>query len=171
MSSKTKLEIDFGGGIKTENDLQKAFENGASKLNIGSLAIENQSLFISWLNKYGKDKIMLSADVRNEKITINGWQEDSGIDIISLIRNYKEKGLENVVCTDVSKDGTLQGPSIYLYNKILNNFPEIKLIASGGISCISDIDKLNQIKVFGVIIGKAIYENRIQLCELKKYAD
>lgn len=169
ISTNTKLKIDFGGGIKSEKDLEIAFENGASQLNIGSTAIKDKELFLSWLQKYGSDKIILSADVKNEEIAVSGWQENSGINIFDFLKDYIAKGINHVVCTDVSKDGTLQGTAVVLYKKIISQFPNIKLVASGGISVIDDIDELSKIPVYGVIIGKAIYENKIQLKDLKKY--
>lgn len=169
ISSQTKLKIDFGGGIKSDNDLKIAFENGANQLNIGSMAVKNKELFLSWLQKYGSEKIILSADVKNEEIAVSGWQENSGINLFGFLEEYINKGIQHVVCTDVSKDGTLQGTAIGLYRKILMQFPEIKLIASGGISCIKDVEELTDTAVSGVIIGKAIYENKISLNDLKKF--
>jgi phosphoribosylformimino-5-aminoimidazole carboxamide ribotide isomerase len=171
ISTKTKLKIDFGGGIKSDKDLEIAFANGASQLNIGSIAVKNKDLFLSWLQKFGSDKIILSADVKNEEIAVSGWQENSGIFLFDFLKEYMEKGIQNVVCTDVSKDGTLQGTAIDLYKKILARFNNLKLIASGGISKIEEVEELSKTDVAGVIIGKAIYENRIQLKELQKYVD
>ncbi|MDF1546789.1 MAG: 1-(5-phosphoribosyl)-5-[(5-phosphoribosylamino)methylideneamino]imidazole-4-carboxamide isomerase [Bacteroidales bacterium] len=169
ISTKTNLKIDFGGGIKSDKDLEIAFENGATQLNIGSTAVKDKNLFLNWLQKYGSDKIILSADVKNEEIAVNGWQENSGINIFSFINDYLANGINHVVCTDVSKDGTLQGTSVVLYQRIMEQFPDIKLVASGGISVIEDIEELLHMPIYGVIIGKAIYENRIQLKDLKKF--
>jgi phosphoribosylformimino-5-aminoimidazole carboxamide ribotide isomerase len=169
ISTQTRLKIDFGGGIKSDKDLEIAFENGANQLNIGSIAIKNKELFLRWLQKFGSEKIILSADVKNEEIAVSGWQENSGINLFDFLQDYLSKGIKHVVCTDVSKDGTLQGTAIDLYEKILKQFPDIKLIASGGISNIIDVDELSKTTVSGVIIGKAIYENKIQLKELHKY--
>jgi phosphoribosylformimino-5-aminoimidazole carboxamide ribotide isomerase len=169
ISSQTKLKIDFGGGIKSDKDLEIAFENGANQLNVGSIAVRNKELFLSWLQKYGSEKIILSADVKNEEIAISGWQENSGINLFDFLNDYLEQGVKHVVCTDVSKDGTLQGTAIELYNKILKQFPAIKLIASGGISKIEDVEELSKTPISGVIIGKAIYENKIKLHELRKF--
>jgi phosphoribosylformimino-5-aminoimidazole carboxamide ribotide isomerase len=169
ISSQTKLQIDFGGGIKSDKDLEIAFENGANQLNIGSLAVKNKELFVNWLQKYGNEKIILSADVINEEIAISGWQENSGINLFNFLDDYLKQGIKHVVCTDVSKDGTLQGTAIDLYNKILKQFPDIKLIASGGISNIEDVEELSKTTVSGVIIGKAIYESKISLKDLHKY--
>jgi phosphoribosylformimino-5-aminoimidazole carboxamide ribotide isomerase len=171
ISTETKLIIDFGGGIKSNKDLEIAFENGAKQLNIGSVAVKDKELFLSWLQKYGNEKIILSADVKNEEIAISGWQENSGINLFGFLEEYLTKGIQHVVCTDVSKDGTLQGTAIDLYNKIVKKFPTIKLIASGGISNIKDVEELAKTSVSGVIIGKAIYENRIQLIDLQKYVN
>lgn len=169
ISTQTNLEIDFGGGIKSDKDLEIAFENGASKLNIGSIAVKDKALFLSWLQKYGSEKIMLSADVKNEQIAISGWQENSGIDIFDFLKEYIQQGIKYVVCTDVSKDGTLLGTAVNLYKKIMDQFPTINLVASGGISSIKDVEELTQMPIYGVIIGKAIYENKIQLNELHKF--
>jgi phosphoribosylformimino-5-aminoimidazole carboxamide ribotide isomerase len=169
ISSQTKLKIDFGGGIKSDKDLEIAFENGANQLNIGSIAVKNKELFLSWLQKYGSEKIILSADVKNEEIAVSGWQENSGINLFDFLEEYINKGIQHVVCTDVSKDGTLQGTAIGLYRKILLQFPKIKLIASGGISSIKDVEELTETITSGVIIGKAIYENKISLTELHKF--
>ena len=169
--SQTNLHVDFGGGIKSGKDLEIAFENGAKQLNIGSTAVKDKDLFLSWLERFGRDKIILSADVKNEEIAVSGWKENSGINIFNFLEDYTKAGINHVVCTDVSKDGTLQGTAIELYHKILAQFTEIKLVASGGISSIEDLEELTWTNIYGVIIGKAIYENRIQLKELQKYVD
>lgn len=171
ITSQTNLKVDFGGGIKSEKDLEIAFDNGANQLNIGSTAVKDKDLFLGWLEKYGSDKIILSADVKNEEIAVSGWQENSGINIFNFLADYIAKGINHVVCTDVSKDGTLQGTANELYSKILDQFPQIKLVASGGISKIEDVEALTKMPVYGVIIGKAIYENKIQLKDLRKYVD
>lgn len=171
ITSQTNLKVDFGGGIKSEKDLEIAFDNGANQLNIGSTAVKDKELFLGWLGKYGSDKIILSADVKNEEIAVSGWQENSGINIFNFLADYIAKGINHVVCTDVSKDGTLQGTANELYSKILDQFPQIKLVASGGISKIEDVEALTKMPVYGVIIGKAIYENKIQLKDLRKYVD
>ena len=169
ISTKTKLKIDFGGGIKSDKDLEIAFENGANQLNIGSTAVKDKALFLNWLKKYGSEKIILSADVKSEMIAVSGWQEDSGINIFEFLKDYTTEGIKYVVCTDVSKDGTLKGTAVELYSKIMAQFPDLKLVASGGISSIKDVEELTQMPFYGVIIGKAIYENKIQLKELQKY--
>lgn len=171
IATQTSLLVDFGGGIKTETDLLCAIENGARQVNIGSMAVKDKDLFIKCLHKYSPEKIILSADVLNEQIAINGWQENSGINLFGFLNEFVAEGIQNVVCTDVSKDGTLHGPAIELYLKILDRFPDIRLIASGGVSCLQDIEALSGTSVNGVIIGKAIYENRIELKDLMKYVD
>ncbi len=168
---KTNLKIDFGGGIKSDNDLKIAFENGANKITAGSIAVKNKQQVLSWINKYGNEKIILGADVKSENIAINGWKVNTNLNVFNFISDYHKNGIKNVICTDISKDGMLEGTSVDLYKKILEKFPDIKLIASGGVINISELDLLIDINVNGVIIGKAIYENRITLKELQKYVD
>ena len=167
--SNTNLHVDFGGGIKSDKDLETALENGAKQLNIGSIAVKDKNLFLKWLKTYGSDKIILSADVINEEIAVSGWQENSGINIFDFLDDYIRQGINHVVCTDVSKDGTLQGTATVLYNKILSQFPDIRLVASGGISSIEDLYELSKTNINGVIIGKAIYENKISLKDLEDF--
>ncbi|MDN3723471.1 1-(5-phosphoribosyl)-5-[(5-phosphoribosylamino)methylideneamino]imidazole-4-carboxamide isomerase [Aequorivita sp. SDUM287046] len=179
IASKTSLIIDFGGGLKSDNDLKIAFENGANQITGGSIAVKNPSIYMGWLQKYGSQKIILGADARNEKVAINGWKENSKENLFPFIQNYVENGIEYIICTDISKDGMLQGPSFDLYQKIITKLPannpklfngnEIKLIASGGISTISDLPKLALLGCEGAILGKAIYENRISLKQLENY--
>ncbi len=169
IASKTKLKIDFGGGIKTSEDIDDAFNLGASMVSIGSVAIKNSELFFSWIKKYGPEKILLGADVKNEKLAINGWLDLTNVFILDFIKLNIINGLTTVFCTDISKDGLLKGPSIDLYKKILIEFPKINLIASGGVSNLKDIEELKKVGCSGVIIGKAIYEERIKLTDLKKY--
>ena len=178
IASQTSLKIDFGGGLKTDKDLMNAFESGANQITGGSIAVTDPETFKSWLQQYGSEKIILGADAKNEKVAISGWMEDSDLELIPFIKKYVEAGIEYVICTDISKDGMLEGPSIDLYRKILNcdqmsgraqSRPILKLIASGGISTIEELPKLAEIGCEGVIIGKAIYENRISLRELEKY--
>ena len=169
IASKTKLKIDFGGGLKSDNDLRIAFESGANQITGGSIAIKNPTIFAEWIFKYGADKIILGADANNEKVAISGWLEESDEDLIPFIQNYQEKGIQYVICTDIAKDGMLEGPSFDLYEKILKQSPKIKLIASGGISTFDELPKLVQLGCEGTIIGKAIYENRITLKQLEKY--
>ncbi len=165
----TSLKVDFGGGIKSDESIRLAFECGASQVTGGSIAVKDEKLFTSWIVKYGTEKIILGADVLNEKIAINGWQDNSGINLFEYIANYKNKGIEYIICTDISKDGVLKGSSIGLYRKLIQQFPEIKLIASGGVTDISELNELESIGMNGVIIGKAIYENKITLTQLEAY--
>jgi len=169
IASKTNLKIDFGGGLKSDKDLQIAFNSGANQITGGSIAVKNPEIFESWIAKFGADKIILGADCNNEKIAVSGWQEESDLEVIPFIKNYQSKGISYVICTDISKDGMLEGPSFELYQRILENTPKIKLIASGGISTFDEIPKLADMNCEGVIIGKAIYENRISLKQLENY--
>lgn len=169
IATHTSLHIDFGGGVQSDEDIRIAFEAGAEKITGGSVAINNPSLFEKWLKQYGADKIILGADVKDEKIAVAGWQESSEIDIISFLRQYKAKGVEQIICTDISKDGLLQGTGVELYKKIKIHFPSLQIIASGGVASIDDIKTLNQMDLEGVIIGKAIYEGRITLKELADF--
>jgi len=169
ITSQTKLVVDFGGGIKTEQEINQLFDCGIKQVNIGSLAVKNPSQVFQWLSQFGAEKIILSADVKNELISISGWQENSNHNITDFVNSYKPNGLRYVTCTDIAVDGMLTGPNIDLYKKLLNSFPDIKLIASGGVSSTQDLDALKVIKVNGVIIGKAIYEGRIELEDLLKY--
>jgi len=169
ISAKTNLIIDFGGGLKTDNDLRIAFECGASMVTGGSIAVKNPEIFISWIEKYGGDKIILGADVKDEKIAVGGWIETTDLDLMPFVKNYMDKGINKVICTDISKDGMLAGPAIELYSKMLDKEPSMYLIASGGVSSIKDIEILEQNNVPAVITGKAIYEGRIKLSELKTF--
>jgi phosphoribosylformimino-5-aminoimidazole carboxamide ribotide isomerase len=168
IASRTSLTIDFGGGVKSDEDLIIAFENGAQLVTIGSVAVTDPELFDKWFAKYGREKIILGADVKNEKIAVKGWTEESKIELLPFLDNYFHKGVEQVVCTDIARDGMLSGPNIDLYKRILEKYATLHLIASGGVSCIDDIKKLNEAKVPAVIIGKALYENKITLEELEK---
>lgn len=171
LASKTKLTIDFGGGIKTEKDVQIVFECGSAYATVGSIAVKEQEIFIGWLQKFGAEKFLLGADVRDEKLTISGWTEKTEIWIYDFIQDYMEKGVQQIFCTDVAKDGALEGPSEELYKAITEKFPQLYFIASGGVSSIDDVYRLEEIGCKGVIIGKAIYENRIAIGDLKKFAD
>jgi phosphoribosylformimino-5-aminoimidazole carboxamide ribotide isomerase len=166
ITSETNLTVDFGGGIKTDDDMGKAFENGARMVTVGSVAVTHPELFESWLRKYGPERIILGADVRNGRISINGWKEDSGEDLLPFLQQYIEMGVKNVLCTEISKDGTLTGPAITLYKKLMEAYPTLHLIASGGVSCIDDIKELEAAGIPAVVFGKAIYEGRIDLKEL-----
>ncbi len=169
IAGKTKLHIDFGGGIQSDEDLKIAFEYGAKQITGGSIAVKDRALFLSWLKSYGAERIILGADVNNNKITISGWQEDSALEIERFLEDYMDQGIKYVISTDVSKDGALQGPSYDLYHRITDQFPDIALIASGGVSGLADLERLNELPLFGVIVGKAIYEGRIKLKDLSTF--
>jgi phosphoribosylformimino-5-aminoimidazole carboxamide ribotide isomerase len=169
IANHTQLIIDAGGGIKTEEDLKVVLSSGAKQANIGSLAVSKPDVVFDWINRFGSEVIILSADVKGNQVAVAGWMENSGIELNDLMRKYVENGLRYVVCTDISKDGMLQGPSIDLYKQLLTDFPAVQLIASGGVATIEDVDTLNTIGVNGVIIGKAIYEGRIKLSELGRF--
>ena len=166
ITNKTHLTVDFGGGIKTDEDIEKAFAAGASMVTIGSIAVTNPDLFMGWLEKYGAERIILGADVRHGKISINGWKEDSSEDLLPFLKKYVDAGVSNVLCTEISKDGTLAGPAIELYQSIMAAYPELHLIASGGVSSIEDIHALDAAGIPAVVFGKAIYEGKINLNEL-----
>ncbi len=168
IASNTSLVIDFGGGVQSDEDIEIAFNSGASMVTGGSIAVRNKELFTSWITRYGADKIILGADCKDHKIAVSGWQEATSVEVIPFIGDYNQKGISKVVCTDISKDGMLQGPSIDLYKDILNVFPNLYLIASGGVSCFQDILDLEKSGVPAVILGKAIYENRVTLKELSR---
>jgi phosphoribosylformimino-5-aminoimidazole carboxamide ribotide isomerase len=163
---RTHLCVDFGGGIKTDDDIETAFANGAEMVTVGSIAVTNPDLFISWLQIYGADRLILGADVRNGKISINGWKEDSTEDLLPFLKKYIDAGVKNVLCTEISKDGTLQGPAIDLYKRVMQEYPDLHLIASGGVSSIDDIRALDAAGIPAVVFGKAIYEGKIDLHEL-----
>jgi len=175
IASQTNLKIDFGGGLKSDNDLRIAFESGARQITGGSIAVKDAAVFKSWIEKYGADKIILGADAKDEKIAVSGWQEDSKKELIPFIQQYQQEGIQYVICTDISKDGMLEGPSFDLYKKILrdcvapNGVENLKLIASGGISTFDELPKLAEMGCEGTIIGKAIYEGRISLKQLEDY--
>jgi phosphoribosylformimino-5-aminoimidazole carboxamide ribotide isomerase len=166
VTAETNLVVDFGGGIKTDEDIEKAFAAGASMVTVGSIAVTQPDLFMGWLDKYGPERMILGADVRHGKISINGWKEDSTEDLLPFLRKYIEAGVRNVLCTEISKDGTLSGPAIGLYSEVMNAYPELHLIASGGVSSIDDIKALDAAGIPAVVFGKAIYEGRIDLREL-----
>ena len=167
IAASTTLSIDFGGGIKQDKDLKIVFESGAAYATIGSLAVKQRDVFVSWLNEYGADKFLLGADVKSEKIAVAGWLETTDIDIYDFLNDYVEHGIQQVFCTDVSKDGKLEGPSLDLYKKVIQQFPSLWFIASGGVSSMDDLYALKSIGCAGAIVGKAIYEGRIQLKDLK----
>ena len=169
VASNTKLKIDFGGGIKTTEDVHSVFNAGASFINIGSVAVKQPELVEEWIAQFSATKILLGADVKDENIMIHGWQQPANINIINYISAYIIKGINQIFCTDISKDGLLQGTSINLYKKIVKAFPELQLIASGGVSSIEDVEEVSAIGCSGVIIGKALYEGNIKLHQLKKF--
>jgi phosphoribosylformimino-5-aminoimidazole carboxamide ribotide isomerase len=169
IASQTSLKIDFGGGLKTDEDVKIAFESGARQITGGSIAVKNPTVFKNWLKIYGADKIILGADANNEKIAIGGWLEESEEELIPFVEKYLKSGISHVICTDIAKDGMLQGPSFSLYKKMLEQLPGLKLIASGGISKFEELPQLAAIGCEGTIIGKAIYENRISLKQLEQF--
>jgi len=169
VSSHTQIAIDFAGGINTDGDINKVFEYGASSVTIGSLTIKNRTLFGSWLISYGPKKLTMSADARNEEVLIRGWQKGTDVNLFDHIAYYYERGMKSVKCSDVDKDGTMQGPSFEMYKKILEKFPDIKLYASGGVGSMDDIKKLQDIGLYGVIFGKSFYEGKITLQSLADF--
>ena len=169
IATKTRLKIDFGGGLKSDSDLKIAFDSGAQQITGGSIAVKNPIQFLSWLETYGADKIILGADCLDQKIAIQGWQEESDKEVLGFIKDYVTKGVSYVICTDIAKDGMLQGPSFDLYETILKTINPVKLIASGGISSFEEVPKLAHLGCEGVIIGKAIYEGNISLKQLETY--
>jgi phosphoribosylformimino-5-aminoimidazole carboxamide ribotide isomerase len=169
IASKTSLKIDFGGGLKSNEDLHIAFNSGAKQITGGSIAVKDADTFEGWIEKYGSSKIILGADCNNENIAISGWQEESQLQVIPFIKGYRAKGVKYVICTDIAKDGMLEGPSFELYKQILQEAKDVKLIASGGITTIEDINKLEDLGCEGAIIGKALYEGRISLRELETF--
>jgi phosphoribosylformimino-5-aminoimidazole carboxamide ribotide isomerase len=168
VTTETQLVVDFGGGIKTDEDLEQAFAAGAKMVTVGSIAVTQPELFMRWLEKYGAERMILGADVRHGKISINGWKEDSSEDLLPFLRKYIDAGVKNVLCTEISKDGTLAGPAIDLYREVMAAYPQLHLIASGGVSSIEDIKALDAAGIPAVVFGKAIYEGRIDLRELKE---
>lgn len=164
--SSTSLVVDFGGGIKTEEDLNKAFDAGAHLVTIGSIAVQQPNLMLAWAEKYGTEHLILGADVRNGMVSINGWKEDSKEELNTFLAKYLNAGIKNVLCTEISKDGMLQGPAIDLYKKVMQTHPDCHLIASGGVSCLKDIEELDTAGIPSVVFGKAIYEGKIDMNEL-----
>jgi phosphoribosylformimino-5-aminoimidazole carboxamide ribotide isomerase len=168
--SQTSLTVDFGGGIQANEEIEKAFQLGASQVTGGSIAIKDSALFQEWIRKYGSERIILGADAKDRKIAVGGWEETTSEDLIPFVKNYVSKGISYVICTDVAKDGLLQGPSTELYQEILQEIPELKLIASGGVSSMKDLEELEKIGVYGAIVGKAYYEGRVSLEELASFS-
>lgn len=171
ITSKTHLKVDFGGGVKTDEDLEKAFDAGASLVTAGSIAITKPELYLEWLGKYGAEHLILGADVRNGRVSINGWKEDSNVELTDFLNRYMEAGTKNVLCTEISRDGMLQGPATELYKKVMSAHPQCHLIASGGVSSIQDIIDLEAAGIPSVVFGKAIYEGKIDLKSLIAWAE
>ncbi len=169
IATQTSLTIDFGGGLKSDDDLRIAFESGASMITGGSIAVKKPDTFLSWLEKFGAEKIILGADVKDEKIAVSGWIETTDVDLLPFVQKFMDKGVDKCICTDISKDGMLKGPSLELYKKMLAEMPSLYLIASGGVSSMKDIEQLEEAKVPAVITGKAIYEGRIKMEDLCRY--
>lgn len=167
LTTKTNLAVDFGGGVKNNKDLEIAFECGVQHVTGGSIAVKNRPLFMEWFDRYGANKIVLGADVKDRQIQISGWQEDTGIDLFDYLKVFYDKGFSYVICTDIDKDGLLQGTAIELYKEIIERFPKFRLIASGGVSSVDDVYRLDEAGLYGIIIGKAIYEGRITVDQLK----
>jgi len=167
IASGTRLIVDFGGGIKSNGDIQKAFENGASMVTIGSIAITNPVLLDEWMARYGSDKIILGADVKNNRVAISGWMNTTDRDLFEFLAEKKNAGIKKILCTDISKDGMLKGPAFGLYENVRRHFADFYLIASGGITTVKDVEDLGKMGINAVVIGKAIYENRISLDELR----
>lgn len=170
ITENTALKVDFGGGVKSDEAIEMAFAAGAHQITAGSIAVKNPDLVSNWIERYGAEKIILGADVKDEKIAINGWQEDSGLDLFNFLSGFVKQSVQYCICTDVSKDGLLQGPAFELYQKIMGQFPDLKLIASGGVSNMEDLHRLNEMGVYGTIVGKAYYEGRISLEELASFS-
>lgn len=166
ITTNTNLVVDFGGGIKTQEDIEKAFDAGASMVTVGSIAVTEPELFYEWFDKYGAHRMILGADVRNGKISINGWKEDSEMDLLPFLKGFIDKGVRNVLCTEISKDGTLQGPAIELYKEVMAAYPDLHLIASGGVSSTEDIFELERAGIPAVVFGKAFYEGKIDTGKL-----
>ncbi len=169
ISSQTNLVIDFGGGLKSDEDLEIAFNAGASMATGGSIAVKERDTFLHWIEKYGAEKIILGADAKDGMIAVSGWQESTSLHVIDFISEYHKKGVKKVISTDISRDGMLTGPSFDLYDEIMQKLPVVEIIASGGISSMNDILKLSEMDVPGVIVGKAIYEGKLDLNEIKEY--
>ena len=165
----TSLQVDFGGGIQADQEIEKAFSLGAKQVTGGSIAVKNPLLFDEWISKYGSGKIILGADAKDKMIAVGGWEETTTVELIPFIKGYVAKGLSYVICTDVAKDGLLQGPSVELYQEILQEIPGLKLIASGGVSSVKDLEDLEKCGVYGAIVGKAYYEGRVTLEELAAF--
>ena len=169
IASQTQLAVDFGGGVQSDDDLQRVLDAGAQQVTGGSIAVKRPEVFTNWLTRYGADKIILGADARDRHVAISGWQEQVTTDVVDFIADYQQKGVRYVICTDVAKDGLLQGPSFALYDEIRTKIPSVQLIASGGITTVDDLRQLQQLGVYGAIIGKALYEGNLTLSDLAEF--
>ncbi|WP_439474050.1 1-(5-phosphoribosyl)-5-[(5-phosphoribosylamino)methylideneamino]imidazole-4-carboxamide isomerase [Algoriphagus formosus] len=169
ITQKTSLKVDFGGGVQSEEEIEKAFYLGASQVTGGSVSVKKPDMFKSWLITYGPEKLILGADAKDRKIAIHGWEETTEQEVIAFIKSYFQLGVRYVICTDVAKDGLLQGPSVELYQEIMEEIPDLKLIASGGVSSVKDLEELEKIGVYGAIVGKAYYEGKVSLEELAEF--
>jgi len=169
ISQNTNLKVDFGGGVKSDADVEKVFAAGAQQVTGGSIAARDKDLFLSWVQRYGAEKIILGADVLDKKVMVSGWQEGTSLELDEFLTFYLDRGLQYVICTDISKDGMLAGPALDLYHDILAKYPTVKLIASGGVSHMEDLHKLRDLGLFGAIVGKAIYENKITLEDISQF--
>ena len=169
LASRTRLIIDFGGGLKSDEDLRIAFDCGAQMITGGSIAVKNPERFLTWLEKYGGERVILGADAKDKKIAVSGWEEGTNLDLIPFVKDYREKGVQKIICTDIGRDGMLQGPAIDLYKEIKEEVEELYVIASGGVSSMADIERLDEAGIPAVIFGKAIYEGRIRMSEIEKY--
>ena len=165
----TNLAVDFGGGVQSDKDIRLAFDCGANQITAGSVAVNNRKMVLNWLETFGSDRIILGSDFKDKRIAVSGWQEGTNLDLLPFLVDYKEQGVKTTICTDVNRDGVLQGPNFEIYQLIKQEIPELELIASGGIHSIFDVEKLNEMNIDGVIIGKAIYENKISFDELEKF--
>ena len=169
IASQTQLAVDFGGGVQSDDDLQRVLDAGAQQVTGGSIAVKQPEVFTNWLARYGANKIILGADARDHHVAISGWQEQVTTDVVDFIADYQQKGVRYVICTDVAKDGLLQGPSFALYDEIRKEIPSVQLIASGGITTVDDLRQLQQLGVYGAIIGKALYEGNLTLSDLAEF--
>ena len=167
IASKTSLTIDFGGGLKSDQDVHIAFDSGAHQITGGTIAVKGAAIFTNWINKYGGDKIILGADVKDRKIAVHGWEETSDLDLFDFVTDYQKKGIQRVICTDIAKDGMLEGAATDLYKELIDRFADLEIIASGGVSDLADLERLAEVGCHGAIVGKALYEGRIRLEDLQ----
>ncbi len=167
IATKTSLSIDFGGGLKSDQDVHIAFESGANQITGGTVAVKNSEIFTRWIKQYSGEKIILGADVKDRKIAIQGWEETSELDLFDFVSDYQKKGIQSIICTDIAKDGMLEGAATNLYKELIDRFPDLKIIGSGGVSNIADLERLAEIGCYGAIVGKAIYEGKIRLEDVR----